>query len=65
MRKGDDFKGIYRRTPCQAIDGVIPLYNIPAKVCDQHGGVKEVQYSPQCKERPHLQLKRGKDIITT
>ena len=51
--------------PLKAIDGLLPLYNICAKVCDQHGGVQEVKYSPQCKESTHLQLKKGKDIIAT
>ena len=61
--KGDNLKGRYLGTPCETIDGVLPLYNICTKVCNQHGGVQEVQHSSRCKEIPHIKLKRGKDLI--
>jgi hypothetical protein len=63
--EGDNFKGRYPGTPCEAINGVLPLYNIYTQVCNQHGGVQEVQHSSRCKEIPHCQLKRRKDLITT
>jgi hypothetical protein len=27
-------------------DGVLPLFSICTQICDNHGGVKEMQYSP-------------------
>ena len=54
--KGDDFKGRYPRTPCQAIDGVLPLHNLCTQVCNQHGRVNKMKHSSQCKESPYLQL---------
>ena len=65
MIKGYNLKRRYPGTPCEAIDGVLPLYNICTEVCNQHGGVQEMQHCPRYKESTHLQLKRGKYIITT
>ena len=38
-RKWDDFKKRHPRTPCPAIDGVLPLQNLCTQVCNQYGGV--------------------------
>ncbi|CAF4461819.1 unnamed protein product, partial [Adineta steineri] len=34
----------YSTAPCKAINGVLPLHYIRAKVCDQYGGVPEMQH---------------------
>ena len=62
--KGCDFKRRYPRTPSQSIDGVLPLHNLCAKICNKHGRVQEVQHSSQCEESPYLQLHTRKDPST-
>ena len=40
--KGGDFQRRYSRTPSQAIDGVFPLHNLCAEICDKHGRIQKL-----------------------
>ena len=59
--KRGGFQRRYPRTPSQAIDGVFPLHNLHAQICDKYGRIEKVQYSPWCEEISYLQLSRRKD----
>ena len=52
------------RAPCKVVNGVVPLHRIHANICDQYGGVPEMQYRTQHIESPYLQLEGGKNIVT-
>ena len=59
----EEIKKDFERAPCKAINGVLPLQRICTKVCDQYGGVPEMQHSTRHKESPYLQLEGGKDMV--
>ena len=59
------FSRRYPRTPCNTVDGVLPLFSICTQICGNYGGVQEMKYIPWCQECPHLQPQRGKDPVST